>query len=375
MQYLVFSRKERLGLTVLLVLIAAIWLLPIVFGRGSELPNEVLSRADSFRIARAGTIGDSGTIKIFELFPFDPNTIDDAGWQKLGLRQKTIATIRNYLSKGGRFRASKDLEKIYGLRPDEVERLLPYAQVDYQPNTNAYPSRARYDLNGSGYEHRSGTGNRTNGRSYSEPRSVNRYGTYGRSSNETRLANNHGTYGRSVNEPSSANNYRFNSQNVNGQAVENSKRRGSTTSYQRKTYVAFDINTADTSLFIALPGIGSKLALRIVQFREKLGGFYNIMQVGEVYGLQDSVFQIILPYLKIASGELRKININSLEFDSLNAHPYIQYLEARAIIQYRKQHGTFSNADDLLGIDILTREWLEKIRPYIDVDQGGIQKQ
>ena len=59
-----------------------------------------------------------------------------------------------------------------------------------------------------------------------------------------------------------------------------------------------NINTADTSAFIALPGIGNKLALRIVNFRDKLGGFYSIDQIGETYGLPDSVFRKIKPILK-----------------------------------------------------------------------------
>ena len=59
-----------------------------------------------------------------------------------------------------------------------------------------------------------------------------------------------------------------------------------------------DINTADTSAFIALPGIGSKLANRIVSFRTKLGGFNSVEQIRKVYGLQDSVFMLISPFLK-----------------------------------------------------------------------------
>ena len=58
-----------------------------------------------------------------------------------------------------------------------------------------------------------------------------------------------------------------------------------------------DINTADTTAFIALPGIGSKLANRIIAFRTKLGGFSDVDQIREVYGLKDSVFQIIHPFL------------------------------------------------------------------------------
>ncbi len=75
------------------------------------------------------------------------------------------------------------------------------------------------------------------------------------------------------------------------------------TPYRREVrkYVAVDINTADTTAFIALPGIGSKLANRIIAFRAKLGGFDSIGRIREVYGLRDSVYQKLLPYLKCDS--------------------------------------------------------------------------
>ena len=58
-----------------------------------------------------------------------------------------------------------------------------------------------------------------------------------------------------------------------------------------------EINTGDTTAFIALPGIGSKLALRIISFRSRLGGFRSVDQIGQVYGIRDSVFQQLRPYL------------------------------------------------------------------------------
>ncbi len=136
-----------------------------------------------------------------------------------------------------------------------------------------------------------------------------------------------------------------------------------------------DINTADTGLFIALPGIGEKLAGRIIQFREKLGGFYKIEQLSEVYGLQDSVFRLIRPYLLLRDSGLRKIQINSAGFDTLNEHPYIQFAEARAIVQYRKQHGSFNNISDLLKINILSHEWIEKAGPYLAFDLYVVQNE
>lgn len=69
-------------------------------------------------------------------------------------------------------------------------------------------------------------------------------------------------------------------------------------SSSRKILQPIDINTADTSAFIALPGIGSKLANRIVSFRTKLRGFNSVEQIRKVYGLQDSVFMLISPFLK-----------------------------------------------------------------------------
>ena len=45
--------------------------------------------------------------------------------------------------------------------------------------------------------------------------------------------------------------------------------------YVKPVIQPFDINTADTTQLIALKGIGSKLATRIVQYRDDLGGFLS----------------------------------------------------------------------------------------------------
>lgn len=126
------------------------------------------------------------------------------------------------------------------------------------------------------------------------------------------------------------------------------------------------INTADTTAFIALPGIGSRLANRIVSFREKLGGFYSVEQVAEVYGLSDSVFQQIKSRLQCNPGAIKKININTAGIDELKAHPYIKYQVGNAIIQYRLQHGNFQNRDDLKRVHPVSDHLLQKLEPYIN---------
>lgn len=125
-----------------------------------------------------------------------------------------------------------------------------------------------------------------------------------------------------------------------------------------------DINKADTTVFISLPGIGSKLAARIINYRESLHGFYSVQQVGEVYGLADSIFQKIKPWLVVTEIPFQKININTAGVAEL-VHPYISYNLAKVIIQYRNQHGKFTGLEELKKIILIDQLLYNKIVPYL----------
>lgn len=132
-----------------------------------------------------------------------------------------------------------------------------------------------------------------------------------------------------------------------------------------RTIEKIDINLADTTAFIALPGIGSKLSKRIIAFREKLGGFYSIDQVGETYLLPDSTFQKVKPHLVMGNTPIKKININTASINEMKTHPYIRYNLANAIFQYRQQHGNFNSIEEIKKILIITDEIYLKIAPYL----------
>lgn len=136
----------------------------------------------------------------------------------------------------------------------------------------------------------------------------------------------------------------------------------------RNTIQKVDINIADTTQYIALPGIGSKLSKRIIAFREKLGGFYSIDQIGETYLLPDSTFQKIKPYLVLNSRSIKKININSATVDEMKSHPYIRYHIANAIFQYRQQHGSFNSVDEMKKIMLVTDDFYNKASPYLTIE-------
>lgn len=128
-----------------------------------------------------------------------------------------------------------------------------------------------------------------------------------------------------------------------------------------------NINSADTSAFIALPGIGSKLAFRITSFRDKLGGFYSVDQVAETYGLPDSTFQKIKPYLVLDNMPVKKLSINTATVDELKSHPYIKWNLAKAIVAYRQQHGKFNSLEELKKISVIDEAAYEKMKAYLEL--------
>lgn len=155
---------------------------------------------------------------------------------------------------------------------------------------------------------------------------------------------------------------------------ESVKRNYASSNYEDRTFVreerkptVVSINGADTSAFIALPGIGSKLSARIIAFREKLGGFHSVEQVGETYGLPDSTFQKIKSRLQV-DGEVRKLNVNTATKDALKVHPYIRWNLANAIVEYRAQHGSFKDLEALKNIALVDEATFEKIRHYLKVE-------
>lgn len=134
-----------------------------------------------------------------------------------------------------------------------------------------------------------------------------------------------------------------------------------------KTISIVDVNSADTTALITLPGIGSRLSARIINFRDKLGGFVSVDQVGETYGVPDSTFQKIKAFLKIDPARVRKMNLNTATKEELQAHPYIRWNIANAIINYRNQHGNYKSVEELQNIHLIDNDLFEKIAPYLAV--------
>jgi len=139
-----------------------------------------------------------------------------------------------------------------------------------------------------------------------------------------------------------------------------------TSNYSRTQYIV-DINTADTSDFKRLPYIGTRLADRIVKYRNSLGGFISVSQFAEVYGIQDSIFQKLLPQLQISKmNAIKKININLTTIEELK-HPYLNKNLTKLIIEYRNQHGEYTDLEQLKEIKPMDANTYQKIIPYLSL--------
>lgn len=125
---------------------------------------------------------------------------------------------------------------------------------------------------------------------------------------------------------------------------------------------------ADSVTLQIVPGIGEKLAGRIIKYRDQLGGLHHADQLKEVFGLKEEAYLAIWEYFDFSPQIHSKIPINSIEIQDLSKHPYISYGEAKVIVAFRNQHGRYTNPEDLLKIKIFKPEWVQKISPYLDFD-------
>ena len=122
------------------------------------------------------------------------------------------------------------------------------------------------------------------------------------------------------------------------------------------------INNADTTLLKRIPGIGSYYARKIVDYRERLGGFVSLKQLKEIDGFPESTLQ----YMCIPDGGVRKIKVNKLTLNQLKAHPYINFYQARDIIEYRRLRGPLTSIDNLKFLPDFTPDVIERLRPYME---------
>lgn len=122
-----------------------------------------------------------------------------------------------------------------------------------------------------------------------------------------------------------------------------------------------DLNVADTTQLQLVPGIGSYFARRIVQYRDRLGGYVSVGQLDEIEDFPASAKS----FLTVTSSPLR-LDVNKLSLAQLRRHPYINYYQARAIVEYRRLRGPFQSLEDLASLPDFTPQDIQRLSPYLE---------
>jgi len=140
-KYYSFSKREQRGIMVLIALILVFWVLTLVienhqrpvdveYINGDTISvNEIRTSSPYKEKAKDNPQLDFAAKKI-QLFPFDPNLLEEEGWRKLGLPARTIKAILAYRKAGGKFNKPEDLKRIYTLTPDDYQRIAPYVVIE-----------------------------------------------------------------------------------------------------------------------------------------------------------------------------------------------------------------------------------------------------
>lgn len=130
--------------------------------------------------------------------------------------------------------------------------------------------------------------------------------------------------------------------------------------------IYININTADSTELRKVKGIGAVFATRIIKYRDLLGGFTNIEQLLEIYGMTPESYTKISPQV-FTDGKIKTININNTDWNTLKKHPYINTEKAGIINKYVKTHGEVKILDDILNTSIFTQEEINKLKPYLSL--------
>lgn len=136
----------------------------------------------------------------------------------------------------------------------------------------------------------------------------------------------------------------------------------------RQQKPVIDLNSCDTAMLVTLPGIGPVLSLRIIKYRNLLGGFASVNQLKDVYGMPLETFELIRGRISADSSAVVRIKINSVGYKELSRLPYFKKYEVTAILKYRELKGRIESINELTGNKLIPSETANKVRPYLNFE-------
>ncbi len=357
-----YTRRQRLGLVALVVLIAAAAVLTPFLRSAPDLPAAddaaLFAAAERLRTAADRSLKKPNAAARPATFAFDPNAVSAADLRRLGLSEKQATAWIKYRQKRP-FRAPEDIGRLFVLRPSQVDHLLPLAtfpEIGRAPvaESPTYTTRTvqRFPFDPNSI---SADSLQLLGLSEREAGSLIRYRgdrplTFRRPEDLLRI--------RSIDSNKVLALLDLVTIDVPTPPAP-ARRRPPTPP------ATVDINAASPEEWEQLPGIGPYRARKIVEWRDQLGGFADMEQVADTYQLPDSTFTAIRPYLRVRTPPAT-LSLNLLSARELARHPYLDRRTATILVRYRENHGPFAGPADLEKVRALSTEKRERLLPYLN---------
>ena len=127
-----------------------------------------------------------------------------------------------------------------------------------------------------------------------------------------------------------------------------------------------ELNGADSAALVSLKGIGPYFAGKIMEYRDRLGGFVEIGQLLEIERFGQERFDEIADCVEIDASAVRRLDLWRADEETLSSHPYVGKRPARSIVLFRNVYDSSRwTLDNLVTEKILTPEMVEKLKKYV----------
>lgn len=301
--FLLFNRKERRGLFLLLLIVVIVWginfFLPSKPGQTMDKDPEFFSEMERFLakhdsiqlVLQEAQAAKRNFTKDYTYRVFDPNQVSLDSLLDMGIPANIAYNLVKYREKGGVYYRPSDLRKIYGMNAQLFDRLVPYIRINR-----------------------------------SRP-----------ASSQAKLLDK----------------------------TKPIKRQPIVKKRKKRPFNPVNINRADSLELLTIYGVGPVFARRIVKYREQLGGFNSCDQLLEVYGFDSLRFRQVRPQVYADSIQLQVIPINSATFKQLLRHPYLDFEAVKALVNYRENYGPFDSVGQIRELHLLNGVNYQKIEPYL----------
>ena len=149
-----------------------------------------------------------------------------------------------------------------------------------------------------------------------------------------------------------------------------------------------NVNTATVKDFEKLPGIGFTKAQAILSYRKSHGNFSSPKDLLNVKGIGKATLEKIEEFLtgftnlpkngesggstngneKQLSDQVEKlVDINHASAEEIATLPYIGLVKAKAIVNYRMEHGYFKNISELEKVKGIGDKTIQKIEKFVEI--------